>query len=158
MNYNEILEQYQYKVCKDNIIRDKKNHPKCCNEIFQHILEKIQDNKTLSIEEDNLYGCCILSLAEVILNNKMMKFQSPEIKEAARGEMYEAIIVGGPKYFDRTKGSTAYSYCFRVGYTACVHVLEKMNAEKEFINNLKELVEEELALMNSARKVCTSEI
>lgn len=158
MDYNKILESMNYRLCKDNIIRDDKNHPKCNNQIFQHLIEKIQDGEELDSFEEKLYGASILSLAEIVLNNRMMKFQTPEIKEESRGNMYEAILTAVPKFFDRTKGSTAYSYAFRIGYTTCVHVLQRHNAEREFMEQIKEAYEEELALENAGHKVCTKNI
>lgn len=131
MNIDETLGKYGYTLCNDNIIRDKHNHPKCCNEIYQYLVCKIQDGETLTPQEDHVYGSCILSLAEIILNNKMMRFQTDDIKDECRGAMYLAILECVPKYWDRSRGSAAYSYAFRVGYTTCVHILKDKNKRLE---------------------------
>lgn len=157
MNYIQILEENNYRLCKDNIVRDNKNHPKCNNAIYQNLVEKIQKGETLDYFEEKLYGSCILSLAEIVLNNKMMKHQDEDIKEESRGQMYESCVVNVPKYFDSAKGK-AYSYAFRLCYVECVHVLERHNAERKFLEELKESYEEMLVLENSGRKVCNVNI
>ena len=125
-----------YKICEDNIIRRRvgsKWNPACPNHLLQPLLEKLQDNGSLSYADDLLYGQCILSLIEIVLNNKHFKLQTDEIKDECRGEMLKDVLVNCPKTFDRTKGSTAYSYCFRTCYTAGIHVLERFNIMRELL-------------------------
>lgn len=147
----EYLINNGLKVCKDNIIRDSNGKPKCPNPIFQPLLEELQDNEKLDYQKETLYGQCFMSLIEIVLNNKHFKFQTPDIKEDCR---LEALLVleSLPKYFDRDKGSTVYSYAFRCMYTNMIHVLERHNLEKEMMEKLYAALQEELALENSARK------
>lgn len=153
MNENGIV------LCKDNILRkhlkNGKVNPSCPNEIYQALLIKVQQNKPLTYFQEKIYGACILSLAEIVLNNRMMKFQTPEIKEECRGQMYEACIVTAPKFYDSNKGK-AYSYSFRLCYVECVHVLERNNAEREFLDKMNEYLDEYLAIENSGKKICTT--
>lgn len=152
---NEYLIKNGLKVCNDNIIRDRFGKPKCPNPIFQPLLEELQDNGKLDYRKETLYGQCFMSLIEIVLNNKHFKFQTTDIKEECR---LEALLVleALPKYFDRNKGSTVYSYAFRCMYTNMIHVLERHNEEKEMMEKLYAALQEELALENSARKVVTN--
>lgn len=151
----QLLEENNLILCKDNIIRRKKdNHPACPNYIIQPLGIMKQDNQQLSPFQEKIYGACILSLVEIVLNNKHYKYQSPEIKDELRGEMMIAFDTA-EKYFDRSKGSTWYSYLFRVMYTNGVHVLQHYNDERDFVEKMNEYLEEALALENSGKKVCT---
>lgn len=159
MTDNEItqyMKDNNLTICKDNIIRKSlkngKVNPSCPNELFQDLVIKVQNGEVLNYFQEKVYGSCILSLAEIVLNNRMMRHQNEEIKDESRGQMYEACVVNVPKYFDSNKGK-AYSYAFRLCYVECVHVLERHNAEREFIEKLKEAYEEELLLSNSAKKI-----
>lgn len=151
----QLLEENNLILCKDNIIRRKKdNHPACPNYIIQPLGIMKQDNQQLSPFQEKIYGAGILSLVEIVLNNKHYKFQSPEMKDELRGEMMMAFT-SAEKYFDRTKGSTWYSYLFRVMYTNGVHVLQHYNDEHDFVEKMNEYLEEALALENCGKKVCT---
>lgn len=110
MDYKVELLRLGLNLCQDNIIRDSKHHPKCPNTIFEDLLKRQQDGETLNTEEYNLYGSCVMSLTEILLNSRMMKYQSVDIKDDVRTEGYLAILTQLPRYFDRTRGSTSYSY------------------------------------------------
>lgn len=131
MDINEEMKDNGLILCKDNIIRDRKNHPKCPNAIYQHLVVKKQNGVRLDAFEDKIYGSCVLSLIEIILNNKHFRFQTEDIKEDCRGEAVLCILESVPKYFNKDKGSTAYSYAFRCGYTSMIHVLERNNRNIE---------------------------
>lgn len=130
-----------YIISEDNIIRRKvgnKWNPACPNNWFQSLVEKLQDNKKLDYKDDLLYGQCIMSLIEIVLNNVKFRFQKEEVKDEMRGEMLEDMLTGVPKLFDRTRGSTAYSYAFRIAYVAGIHVLERKNIENDLFESLEE--------------------
>lgn len=94
----------EYKICDDNIIRRKvgsKWNPACPNIWLQPLLEKLQDKGVLDYKDDLLYGQCILSLVEIVINNKKFKHQDEIIKEECRGEMLQDILCNAPKTFDR---------------------------------------------------------
>ena len=131
----------QYKICEDNIIRRRvgtKWNPACPNDWFQPLVEKIQNNNKLTPKEDQLYGQCILSLVEIILNNKKFKYQDWDIKSECQSEMLHDILVNMPTNFDKTKGK-AYSYAFRIGYVAGIHILEKYNDIREHETNIDDI-------------------
>lgn len=146
---NEIV------LCADNIFR-KNGNPSCPNAMLQPLVEKLQD-RTITSSEYETYGSLVMSLIEIITNNRRLKYQEPEVLDDCRAAMTEAILVNLPKYFDRSRGSAAYSYAFRIGYCAAIKVLERYNKEREFYAKLREEFEEQLALENSAKKVVTNE-
>lgn len=148
----DYLEEENMVLCKDNIIRRRSDgHPACPNAIFQPLLEMKQDEVVFTSLQEKIYAACYLSLAEIVLNNRHYKFQTPEIKEECRGEALYAIE-GSEKCFDRNKGK-AYSYAFRCMYTNMVHVLERHNTEREMMEKLRESYEEMLSLENSGKKI-----
>ena len=131
----------KYKICNDDIIRrkvGKKWNPSCPNEWFQPLVIKKVNNENLTPKEDTLYGQCILSLIEIVLNNCKFRYQKEEVRDECRGEMLHDVLTALPKNFDATKGSTAYSYAFRVCYVAGIHILEKMNKMNELFEKLDE--------------------
>lgn len=148
-----LLEKNGLVLCKDNIIRRKKdNHPSCPNYIIQPLAIMRQNDEKLTYFQDKIYSGCILALREIVTNNRHFKYQSQEIKEECKDEMLEGLGAA-EKHFDETRGSTFYSYLFRIFYVNAIHVLERNNAERKFLETLKELYEEELALENSCRKI-----
>lgn len=124
------MKTQNFQICEDNIIRKrvgKKWNPTVPNSIFQPLLEKLQKDGKLAPRDENLYGQCILTLVEIVLNNVHFKYQREEVKDDCRGAALENLIVNLPKYFKPAKGSTAYSYAFRCAYTAMIKVLEGWN-------------------------------
>lgn len=139
MKYNDYIQQITkqgYHLDKNNIFRDKKGKPKCFNPVFQDLVIRQQDGEQLSYREENLFGQLIITLVQIISNNHHFILQDPDIKDECRTEAYVDILNGLVKYFDRNRGSTAYSYAFRLGYVAGIHVLERMNERKELIEKL----------------------
>lgn len=140
MKYDEYMKQIDekgYKLSK-GIFRDSKNKPKCFNPVFQDLVIRQKNGDKLSEREYNLYGYLIMSLVQIVLNNAHFRYQEPDIKEECRTEAYCGVLEGLVPYFDENRGSTAYSYAFRICYTSMIHVLERMNQR----NNLDLTIEE----------------
>lgn len=136
--YMTEIENQGYKL-SNNIFRDGKGKPKCYNPVFQDLVERQQKNDKLSEREYNLYGYLVMTLVQIVLNNIKFKYQDPEIKEECRTEAYVGLLDGLTKYFNSKKGSSAYSYAFRICYTSMIHVLERMDKRNEIDNNLEEM-------------------
>lgn len=157
MKYKQYLEEIQnkgYHLDKHNIFRDEKGKPKCYNPVFQDLIERQQDNDKLSEREYNLYGQMIMSLVQIVLNNAHFKFQDPDIKEECKTEAYCCILDSLVKYFDRNRGSTGYSYAFRLCYTSMIHVLERMNQRNDINQKLEEAYYD--MAENCGHKVCNN--
>lgn len=136
--YMQEIEKQGYTLDNNNIFRDKKHKPKCFNPVFQDLVERQQDGDKLSYREEQLYGQMILTLVQIVSNNHHFIAQDPDIKDECRTEAYCDILSWLVKYFDRKRGSTAYSYAFRLAYVAGIHVLERMNKRNETIEKLHE--------------------
>lgn len=146
----------QYKVCKDNIIRDAKHHPRVDNDIYQELLMMKQNNVVMTHEEETLYGQCIMTLVEIILNGPKFKFQDENVKNECRTDAYVAICECVPYYFKNDMGSKAVSYAYRVGYTSMIHVLEAHNKRTDIMCRIENIPDE--ICEHISRKVCTSNL
>lgn len=122
-----------------NIFRDRKHKPKCYNPVFQDLIIRQQEDNNLSSREYELYGQLIMSLVQIVLNNHKFKFQEADIREECRTEAYCGLLESLITHYDKTKGSTAYAYAFRIAYTNMIHVLERMNNRKEIGEKLEEM-------------------
>lgn len=145
MFYNEYigeLKAHGYSLDKrTDIYRDEKGAPKCFNQVFQDLVLR-QQKGTLSPREYELYGRLVMTLVQIVMNNRKFKFQDPDIKDECRTEAYCDILSNLVSHFDSTRGSTAYAYAFRIAYTAGIHVLERLNMRRELDSNLIENAED----------------
>ena len=48
-----------FRVCKDNIIRDNKYHPRVDNAVYQELVFMKQNGENMTGAEEALYGQCI---------------------------------------------------------------------------------------------------
>ena len=160
-DYMNEIDEKGYKLVNNIFVVKKslpKKQPKCYNPVFQKLVERIQDNKIpLSEREYNLYGQMIMTLVQIVINNHHFKFQEPEIKEECKTAAYCCMLDAGPKNFDRNRGSSAYSYYFRLAYTSMIHVLEDKNQRTELENSLHEAYDEYMLEKTNGMKVCTKE-
>lgn len=133
-----------YIICKDNIIRDPKN-PKCPNKFLEPLVIKLHNNEKLKVDEEYLYGCLIMSLTEIVLNNKKFKYQDLDLKEEIRSRILVRLVANLPKYFDISRGSKAYSLAFRIGYCEGIQTLldnnRKVQAERKLMEAYNQLIE-----------------
>lgn len=144
-----------YIICKDNIIRDPKN-PKCPNAQLEPLVIKLHDEVKLTYDEEYLYGCLIMSLTEIILNNKRFKHQDLDLKEEIRSRVLTRIVDKLPKYFDITRGSKAYSLAFRIGYCEGIQTLLDNNKKVEVERKLLEAYNQ--MCMDAGRKISPNDI
>lgn len=154
-NYENLFNG-KYKICDDNIIRKrvgKKWNPAAPNSVLQPLVEKLQDEGKLTPQEETLYGQCILSLVEIVTNNRHIKYQTDIIKDECRGEALECVLTALPKNFDRNRGSTAYSYAFRCIYTAMIHVLDRWNEKNEHEIRLDESILSNLVIEDENEEI-----
>lgn len=139
-NYRVILQNNNLRICKDRIIRDSKNHPILPNDIYQDLVIKKQQGN-LTPNDDDLYGSCVMTLTEIVLNCRKMKFQNEDVKDDCRCEAIIALLDAVPRYFKPEKGSKVYSFAYRICYTAMIHVLEKYNRTNEMMETLLQAFE-----------------
>ena len=129
-DYFKILEEHNLHIHSDGIIykhgSGNQNRPICNNDILQDLAIKRQ-NKSITEEENELLGNCILTLIKIVLNNKTFRYQSEDIKEEIISEStLDTLTALERGLFDSSKGK-AYSYIFRLCYVAGIHVLRDKN-------------------------------
>lgn len=152
-DYLKILNEHNLHIHSDGIIykhgTGNQNRPICNNDVLQDLATKKQ-SKTISEEENELLGNCILTLIKIVLNNKTFRFQTEDIKEDIISEStFDVLSALDRGLYDPTKGK-AYSYIFRLCYVAGIHVLRDRNIAKEITDKLilsfNELYPEDLIL------------
>lgn len=138
-DYMKILEDNDLHIHADNIVykHGQKNHnrPICNNDILQDLVIKYQAGD-ITDKENELLGIIINTMTRIVLNNKKFRFQKDDIRNDVIGEAYLTVLTAlSRKLFDKDKGN-AYSYIFRLCYTAGIHVLEAENRQKEIVSSL----------------------
>lgn len=124
--YANELASVRYSLRQDGVWIDRRGLPKCYNPVFQELVTRQQDGEKLSYLENELYGQLLWSLAAIVIKNTKFRHQDPEIKFECKAEMVSNVLEKALRNYDPTKGA-AYSYCYRLMYTAAVHVLEAMD-------------------------------
>lgn len=124
--YTNELASVRYSLRQDGVWIDRRGLPKCYNPVFQDLVTRQQDGEKLSYLENELYGQLLWSLAAIVIKNTKFRHQDPEIKFECKAEMVSNVLEKALRNYDPTKGA-AYSYCYRLMYTAAVHVLEAMD-------------------------------
>lgn len=102
---------------------------------FANLVQK-HKAETLSYTEDVRYGNHILTLIEIVLEGPKFKNKTSSEKSALREQMYYELLPG-IRSFDPTRGSSIYSYAYRIAYVAGCHYytnLAKTNARQNAIN------------------------
>jgi len=156
MFYNDYISKIRSQGYTEDrgVFRDSKGAPKCFNYVLEELVLR-QQSGVLTAREYELYGKMLLTLVQIVLNNHRFKYQDPDIKEECRDEAYVDVLGGLVKYFDKSRGSTAYAYAFRICYTSMIHVLQRMNARNDLHSNLIERMNDEI--LDCGHKVITHE-
>ena len=123
--YEEILKSYRYSLDKDGLFRDHKGALKCSNPVLEDLVIR-QKTEKLSYQEEQLYGQLLMTLCKIVMKHHVFRNQKPELKEECLMEGLANIIEKGIRGFNPEKGR-AYSYLYRLCYTAGIHVLEAKN-------------------------------
>jgi hypothetical protein len=124
-NYLDTLQRYRYSPDRDGLYRDRKGALKCCNEVLEDLLIR-QQSGPISYREQELYGALLMTLVKIILKNHVFRNQKPDVKAECYTDGLTNIIEKAKRGYDPNKGR-AYSYCYRLAYTAMIHVLEAKN-------------------------------
>ena len=164
--YTNELSSVRYSRRQDGVWIDRRGLPKCYNPVFQELVTRQQDGEKLSYLENELYGQMLWSLAAIVIKNTKFRHQDPEIKFECKSEMVSNVLEKALRNYDPTKGA-AYSYCYRLMYTAAVHVLEAMDDRRALDRALSGdiqvgdsgsnlLMKSDPDYVSCGRKVCTA--
>ena len=114
---------------------------------LNYIIDKLRTGKLLTQQENDRYGIYILTICNIVRDN--IKFKNKPINEVE--EMYDVatleLLQALPK-FDKSRGSSIYSFAYRCCYVAFIHYYEdkKQNYRKQqiIINHCNEELDEYL--------------
>lgn len=90
------------------------------NEDFQNIIIKLKNKEALTYQENIRYGNHILTIIEVVLENNKFKDKPNEEKSEIRDQMAFELCTGITT-FNPDKGSSIFSYAYRIAYVAGIH-------------------------------------
>lgn len=99
------------------------------NEDFQNIIIKLKNKEALTYQENVRYGNHILTIIEVVLENNKFKDKPNEEKSEIRDQMSFELCTGITT-FNPDKGSSIFSYAYRIAYVAGIHYYTKQNKDK----------------------------
>ena len=98
-------------------------------EDFTNLVVKLHNKERLETSENDRYAGYIYTMIYIVLENpKFVKKPYDEREELADQAIYE-LLTGLPT-FDVNKGSSIYSYAYRICYTAFCHVYTKNERNK----------------------------
>lgn len=110
---------------------------------LSELVEKLRNNERLSEQENDRYGIYLITICLIVQENPKFKNKSRiEREEILDQQLFELLT--GIKSFNPNKGSSIYSYAYRIGYTAACHYYTFKNKEKEEQDKIVAHVKEEL--------------
>lgn len=87
---------------------------------LSELIDKLRNEERLNEQENDRYGIYVITIALIVQENpKFKKKCLPEREEMLDQQILE-LLTGLP-HFDKDKGSSIYSYAYRIGYTAACH-------------------------------------
>lgn len=84
------------------------------------LIDKLRNKERLNVQENNRYGIYVITIALIVQENPKFKKKSLTEREEMLDQQILELLTGLP-HFDKDKGSSIYSYAYRIGYTAACH-------------------------------------
>ena len=84
------------------------------------LVNKLRNKERLNVQENNRYGIYVITIALIVQENPKFKKKSLTEREEMLDQQILELLTGLPR-FDKDKGSSIYSYAYRIGYTAACH-------------------------------------
>lgn len=107
------------------------------------LVDKLRNNERLSEEENDRYGIYLITICLIVQEHKKFKNKSRfEREEILDQQLFELLT--GIKSFNPNKGSSIYSYAYRIAYTAACHYYTFKNKDYKKQKLIEEHVKEEL--------------
>lgn len=107
------------------------------------IVTKLKSGKELTAYEDNRWALYIITLCLIVLNGPKFKSKSWQVKEEMLDQMYYELIPG-LLLFDPERGSSIYSYGYRIAYTSACHYFTNKKKEEEHKSQIDEHIQQEI--------------
>lgn len=87
---------------------------------LSELVDKLRNNERLNTQENDRYGIYLITIALIVQENPKFKKKSLTEREEMLDQQILELLTGLP-HFDKDKGSSIYSYAYRIGYTAACH-------------------------------------
>lgn len=87
---------------------------------LSELIDKLRNEERLNVQENNRYGIYVITIALIVQENPKFKKKSLTEREEMLDQQILELLTGLP-HFDKDKGSSIYSYAYRIGYTAACH-------------------------------------
>ncbi len=84
------------------------------------LIDKLRNEERLNVQENDRYGIYLITIALIVQENPKFKNKSLNEREEMLDQQILELLTGLP-HFDKDKGSSIYSYAYRIGYTAACH-------------------------------------
>ena len=84
------------------------------------LIDKLRNEERLNVQENDRYGIYVITIALIVQENPKFKKKSLTEREEMLDQQILELLTGLP-HFDKDKGSSIYSYAYRIGYTAACH-------------------------------------
>lgn len=84
------------------------------------LIDKLRNKERLNVQENDRYGIYLITIALIVQENPKFKNKSLNEREEMLDQQILELLTGLP-HFDKDKGSSIYSYAYRIGYTAACH-------------------------------------
>lgn len=84
------------------------------------LIDKLRNKERLNVQENDRYGIYVITIALIVQENPKFKKKSLTEREEMLDQQILELLTGLP-HFDKDKGSSIYSYAYRIGYTAACH-------------------------------------
>lgn len=110
---------------------------------FTYLVSKLRNNERLSEAEDNRYGIYILTICLIVQEHTRFKMKPLWEREEMIDQMYYELIPG-LLLFDPERGSSIYSYGYRIAYTSACHYFTNKKKQEEHKSQIDEHIQQEI--------------
>lgn len=87
---------------------------------FTNLVIKLRNNERLTESDNERYGTHIITISLMVQEGPKFKMKSKQEREEMIEYQTLELLLGLPK-FDPDRGSSIYSFAYRIGYTAACH-------------------------------------
>ena len=87
---------------------------------LSELIDKLRNEERLNEQENDRYGIYLITIALIVQENPKFKNKSLNEREEMLDQQILELLTGLP-HFDKDKGSSIYSYAYRIAYTAACH-------------------------------------
>lgn len=126
---------------------------------FTKLVIKLRNKQQLTEQENNRYGIYVLTMALIVQEGPKFKNKCKQEREEMLEYQTLELLTGLPQ-FDPNRGSSIYSFAYRIGYTsACHYYTDKISdykkkqeidkhCEEEWIEYMKEFSTHKVSNIN----------